>query len=232
MKLRPNMTLCEVFAAEAAEVTVDRLLEQEDEDWAANWQPTPGILAWYRRFLSVMRDCSLWGAPSTGQIYLLSHRRKTFTLVYGNPNDSQHWHDKNKVTLDKFGYRVLDRPEVPPDDPEQVKKSLENFKNILPPEEFAKLSATALGPPPSDADWTTVTEADSMTDWIKRNRKSLHKMWRYGWSFDGGLTMLDSTTCAFDDFCVRMYKKLSSPPRPPFGASKEISLAEIGRAHV
>lgn len=166
MKLRPNMTLCEVFAAEEAEMLANWLLEQEDEEWSDNWQPTPVILAWFRRLLTVLRDNTVYGAPSTGQIYLLSHKRKTFALVYGSPNDSKHWHDKNKVVMDTLGYRVLDRPEVPPDNPEQVKKSIEAFRKVLSPEEFAKLTATALGPapPPTGAGDVIVTEdADPFT---------------------------------------------------------------------
>lgn len=60
-----------------------------------------------------MREGAVWGVPGTGQIYKISHANKTFTLIDGEPNDPKHWHDMNKVTLAKLGYRVLDRPELP-----------------------------------------------------------------------------------------------------------------------
>lgn len=86
-----------------------------DQPWGPNWQPHPAMIEWFARMLHFMKDKSVWAAPGSGQVYEIDKQAKTLTLIQGDPNDPQHWHDKNKKTLAQLGYRVLDRPEPPPD---------------------------------------------------------------------------------------------------------------------
>lgn len=87
----------------------------EDDPWSENWEPTPAMVGWFQRMLSMLREGAVWGVPGTGQAYQISHANKTVTLIHGEPNDPQHWHDKNKKTLARLGYRVLDGPGDGPD---------------------------------------------------------------------------------------------------------------------
>lgn len=94
----------------------------EDEPWSPNWKPTPDILAWFRNFLRIMNEGSIWTAPGSQHIYKISHKNKTLTLTHGDPNDPKHWHDKNKKTLAELGYTVLDK-EPPKDNPNEISLS-------------------------------------------------------------------------------------------------------------
>lgn len=96
---------------------VNRLLEnQNDPDWTPDWQPSPEILAWFRNFLN-RTGPGVWVSPGSGQIYNLNPQTKTATLIKGSPHDPLHWHDKNKVTMRRLGWTVLDGPN---DHPEQM----------------------------------------------------------------------------------------------------------------
>lgn len=81
--------------------------EMVDEDWHDGWQPTPMILAWFRQFLTMQRDGSMWASPTSGLVYRINKTNKTLTLVTGDPNDERNWHKKNIVTLAKLGWTVL-----------------------------------------------------------------------------------------------------------------------------
>lgn len=84
----------------------------EDTDWSPDWRPTPGILQWFRNLLRGAPEGTEWTMPSSGQVYKISHADKTVTLIKGAPNDSMHWHDKNKLVFGMLGYRTLD-PSTP-----------------------------------------------------------------------------------------------------------------------
>jgi len=84
----------------------------EDQDWSDTWEPSPEILAWFHNFLRRTRP-GVWVSPGSGQIYNLNPQTKTATLISGSPNDPKHWHDKNKVTMRRLGWTVLDGPEDP-----------------------------------------------------------------------------------------------------------------------
>ena len=87
-------------------------LEAQDADWTPEWQPTPEILAWFHNFLNRTRP-GVWVSPGSGQMYNLNPQTKTAILISGSPNDPKHWHDKNKVTMQKLGWTVLDGPGNP-----------------------------------------------------------------------------------------------------------------------
>lgn len=74
--------------------------------------PTGAQTAWAERLLSSFDDGAYWVIPATGQVYRISHQAKTLTLVEGDPNDADGWHEMNKVLFAKVGYRVLDAPET------------------------------------------------------------------------------------------------------------------------
>lgn len=78
-----------------------------------NFTPNEAQIAWARRLLSSLNDDAAWIVPATGQIYKVSHTNKTITLIEGDPNDHQGWHEMNKVLFAAVGYRVLDGPENP-----------------------------------------------------------------------------------------------------------------------
>lgn len=79
----------------------------EDEPYHDDWQPQPFMLQWFRNFLSMQRDGSMWASPSSGLVYRIDKTRKTLTLVQGDPNDERGWHKKNIVTLGALGWTVL-----------------------------------------------------------------------------------------------------------------------------
>lgn len=97
-----------------------RLLTEADGPWVPGWQPDRQMVAWFANMLRTLNDGAVWGVPGTGQVYQISHANKTLTLIHGDPKDPRHWHDKNKITLAKLGYKVLDRPESPPNPDEQA----------------------------------------------------------------------------------------------------------------
>lgn len=85
------------------------MLVENDAPWSPDWQPSPEVLEWFRRFLTRTRP-GVWVMPGTGQIYNLNPQTKTMMLIKGDPDDPKHWHDKNKVTLNLLGWTVLDGP--------------------------------------------------------------------------------------------------------------------------
>lgn len=91
---------------------MESLLEMRDDSWSPTWQPTAHMLAWFRNFLNRTRP-GVWAVPATGQIYNINPQTKTMILISGDPQDPQHWHDKNKVTMGKLGWTVLDAPPSP-----------------------------------------------------------------------------------------------------------------------
>jgi hypothetical protein len=106
--------------AVSVEKNTGKIKEAEDQPWGPNWQPQPHMVAWFAQLLRVMKDGAVWAAPGSQQVYKIDHQAKTFTLMSGNPNDPNHWHDKNKKTLPHLGYTVLDAPPPPPRPDEQA----------------------------------------------------------------------------------------------------------------
>ena len=81
--------------------------EMLDEEWHDGWQPSSFILNWFRQFIGMQRDGSMWASPTSGLVYRVDKTNKTLTLTAGDPNDERNWHKKNIVTLAKLGWRVL-----------------------------------------------------------------------------------------------------------------------------
>src|SRR5208337_2059173 len=46
-----------------------------------------------------------WTVPSTGQVYKISPKEKTFTLIRNTQNDEHDWHSKTRAILGLIGWR-------------------------------------------------------------------------------------------------------------------------------
>jgi len=88
----------------------------EAQTWTPDWQPDRNIVMWFHKMLSSLKEGAIWAAPASGQIYRVNHANKTLTLIEGDPNDSEHWHDMTKRSCAALGYRVLDSGVSNPDE--------------------------------------------------------------------------------------------------------------------
>lgn len=84
------------------------------EDW---WEPDQPTLSWFFRLLQHLEPVATWAVPSTGQIYKIDQPNRVVTLVSGEVNDPEGWHDKTKKVFRLMGYTVHDHP--PEEAPEE-----------------------------------------------------------------------------------------------------------------
>jgi hypothetical protein len=77
------------------------------------WEPPPQLMAWFKNLLRMLNPVAEWAVPATGQVYKIDQKARTVTLVVGEPNDPDHWHDKTKAVFQKLGYTVHDSPDNP-----------------------------------------------------------------------------------------------------------------------
>lgn len=101
-----------------------------DPPWSENWQPSPEILAWFRRFLSQGKD-GVWVSPTSGHMYQINHGTKTIILIRGKPNDPRHWHDKNKRVFKLLGWQVYDEADPDPDNPDHMSFAESTVASLL-----------------------------------------------------------------------------------------------------
>lgn len=88
-----------------------RLGENNDVPWSENWQPTPQILAWWRRVISLFgAKGGHWASPTSGHVYAVNPGTKTLILLQGDPDDPRKWHLRTKRCLAQLGWTVLDSP--------------------------------------------------------------------------------------------------------------------------
>ena len=81
-------------------------------EWSETWQPNAIEVAWAQRTLNILKDGGTMVIPRSQHIYMVSHTRKTLTLISGDPNDPRNWHRMNVVTFKRLGYAVLDATPV------------------------------------------------------------------------------------------------------------------------
>jgi hypothetical protein len=81
----------------------------EAEVWSPDWQPSPGILAWFVRLLSSLKDGATWVSPGSGHVYRISHDDKEVILLHGDEHDPGHWHDMNRRTIQALGWTMIDK---------------------------------------------------------------------------------------------------------------------------
>lgn len=110
-----------------------------------DFEPSAAQVAWAKRLLSSLSDGAHWIVPATGQIYRVSHQARTLTLVEGDPNDAERWHEMNKILFAAVGYRVLDAPEAPPNPDEMAFAEAMDNAPVSEPLERSKVEKTHMG---------------------------------------------------------------------------------------
>lgn len=93
-------------------VIEDFLLEADEA-----WEPSPHVIAWFQNLLRGMAHNGTWVVPATGQVYQFDKPHHAVTLVHGEPNDPEGWHNKTKLVLQQLGYTVHDNSE--PQNPDE-----------------------------------------------------------------------------------------------------------------
>lgn len=68
------------------------------------WQPSAYDLHWTHQMLSLIKDGGAWGVPMNGNIYRISHKHKTMTLVAGDEDDLDF---KTGIVLRKLGWTLV-----------------------------------------------------------------------------------------------------------------------------
>lgn len=109
------------------------------------FQPNPAQIQWARQLLAHLREGAAWAVPATGQIYKVSHQDKTLTLMTGDPDDEQGWHQMNKALFAKVGYQVLDAPPPPPNPDEMAFSEGMDNAPVTSALERSKVEKTKLG---------------------------------------------------------------------------------------
>lgn len=77
---------------------------EEACDFVPNYQQ----IEFFEMLIAKVSDGAEWKVPSTGQVYRISHKDKTFTLIRNTQNDKDDWHSKNKIILGKIGWSMID----------------------------------------------------------------------------------------------------------------------------
>lgn len=85
-----------------------------------DWEPSPYVLYWFVNMLrSKPAPTIYWKVPATGQIYQIDKKNREVTLIEGEANDPEEWHEKTKLVFQMLGFTVHDYPE-PPENPDEM----------------------------------------------------------------------------------------------------------------
>ena len=82
----------------------------KDPPWSSDWEPTEGILDWFRTMIRVATDGATWACPGNQSIYTIHKEKKEVHFMLGDDaDDHNNWHQKNVLTFAKLGYTMLDK---------------------------------------------------------------------------------------------------------------------------
>jgi hypothetical protein len=97
------------------EAIVRHVLEDHDarHEWRPGWQPPESDLIWFVQHLQdmIMTGARKWEVPATGQVYFFDFDNRKATLIKGDPNDPEHYHQMVKTTLEWLGFTVREGTE-------------------------------------------------------------------------------------------------------------------------
>ncbi len=106
--------------AKVPEVDIMDLDEAMHHPENLKWSPMPNApektdfvpnhqqIEFFRLLISRANEGMEWTLPSTGQVYRVSPKDKTFTLIRNTENDPDDWHGKNRVIVEKLGWKMVD----------------------------------------------------------------------------------------------------------------------------
>ena len=102
--------------AEDIEALDDAMHHPEKLVWAASpnppdvsdFVPNYSQIEFFQLMIARVADGAEWTVPSTGQIYRIRHKDKTFTLIRNTQTDKDDWHSKTRVILEKIGWKMID----------------------------------------------------------------------------------------------------------------------------
>ena len=76
------------------------------------YTPTEADLAWVTITLRLLNDGGIWICPGTTQLYRVSHKDKTMSLI-SSPRSDPDFTEKTRATFAAVGYTILDEtPQV------------------------------------------------------------------------------------------------------------------------
>jgi hypothetical protein len=71
------------------------------------WQPRPSDVGWLAGTLKIIREGGIWGIPKTGQVFQISHAKKTLTLITDpGTKECLEMTEMTRATAAKLGWKV------------------------------------------------------------------------------------------------------------------------------